>query len=105
MGTMKSVSSSHTLEGGQIAPIPGLVYEIVPGYAEGWERVTLERRTQGVRVVVCQGHAEYALEPTPFVLEGLLTTIRRISRGELPMAKLGCVGLNALERISRRILA
>jgi hypothetical protein len=105
MGIMKGVSSSDILEGGQIAPTPGLVYEIVPGHAEGWERVTLERRTQGVKVVVCQGHAEYALEPTPFVLEGLLTTIRRISRGELPKATLGCVGLKALERTSRRILA
>lgn len=80
---------------------PGLVYEIQPGYAEGWECVNLERRPEGLRVVVNMGHVEYAMIPTAFVLEGLLETIRRIARGEIPHAKLGPVGDRALEITAR----
>lgn len=91
---LEGVHSSDTLQ--------GLVYEVTPGHAEGWERVTLERTVQGVKVVVCQGHTEYKLVATPFVLEGLLSTIKRIARGELAHAELGRVGWRALEVTARK---
>jgi hypothetical protein len=109
LSSNEGVHSLDTLEHGQTVPtlenasqnqnakVSNLVYEVTPGHAEGWESVTLERTMQGVKVVICMGHAHYRLEPTPFVLEGLLKTIRRIARGQIPNAKLGCVGWRALE--------
>jgi hypothetical protein len=94
--TLKNASQS------QNAKVSNLVYEVTPGHAEGWERVTLERTVQGVKVVVCQGHAQYKLEPTAFVLQGLLKTIKRIARGELAHAELGRVGWRALEITARK---
>ncbi len=90
---MKRSQSSH----------PGTVYEIQPGYAEGWERVVLEQRPEGVRVIVNMGHVEYVMIPTAFVLEGLLETARRVARGEIPNATLGPIGQRALEIMARAV--
>lgn len=80
-----------------------LIYEVRPGWAEGVETCHLERTASGVRVVLNMGGVVYRLEPTVFVLEGILHTLRRIARGEVRHAQLGPVGIRALELSSQAV--
>lgn len=88
-----------------VAPLPvrepGLVYAVEPGHAEGLETCHLERTPSGPRVIVSMGGVVYVMEPSALVLEGILCTLRRIVRGELPHASLGPVGHRALEVTSQ----
>ena len=84
-----------------------LVYERTPGWAEGWVRVTLEERPSGTKVVIEGHNYEYALNPTPLVLEGITRALRSITPDDLEAGRavIGPVGWRALTVITRRVAA
>ena len=78
-----------------------LVYELTPGWIEGWEIAELVQTTAGICILERGHNYSYDLEPTPFVLDGLERALKRITpkmlgRGE---ASIGPRGLRVLERL------
>jgi len=83
------------------APLAGLIYERRGPAPEAWVRCTLERTSQGPRIVLELAHVSYSLAPAPHVLEGILWNLRNITPAELETgrATIGPVGQRALERL------
>jgi len=84
-------------------PEVAVVYEVRPGYSEGWCRVTRERRPDGP-VVVYEGHNyRRVLDATPLVVEDLKIALDTVTTEELSEGRvvLGPVGIRILERLSR----
>lgn len=78
-----------------------LVFELTPGWVEGWVRVDWVRTRAGVRLLE-QGHTHrYDLEPTAFVLAGFERALKRITPSQIARgeAQIGSRGLRVLERL------
>ncbi len=90
---------------GPAAPQPGLVYELHPGHGEAWERLEIIHTPDGQRILE-QGHTyKYILEPTPFVLEGLVRALEAITPRQLQngLATIGPRGVRMLEKKHGRV--